>query len=55
MNLCYWSHSVRRQSDLNVVSSSSSSSRFFSKTGDKDMNGPVLRESEMLVLGEMPC
>ena len=30
-------------------------SRFFSKTGDKDMNGPVLRESEMLVLGEMPC
>ena len=33
----------------------SMTSRFFSMTGDKDMNGPVLRESEMLVLGEMPC
>ena len=30
-------------------------SRFFSKTGDTDMIGPVMRESEMLVLGELPC
>ena len=36
-------------------SSSSSISRFFSKTGDSDMNGPVMRESEVLVLVELPC
>ena len=36
-------------------SASQMTGRFFSKTGDTDMNGPVMRESEMLVLGELPC
>ena len=30
-------------------------SRFFSKIADTDMNGPAMRESEVLVLGELPC
>ena len=34
---------------------SSSSSRFFSKIADTDMNGPAMRESEVLVLRELPC
>ena len=45
----------KQESHSSSSSSSSSSSRFFSKTGDTDMNGPVMRESEMLVLGELPC
>ena len=28
---------------------------FFSKIADTDMNGPAMRESEVLVLGELPC
>ena len=36
-------------------SASQMTSRFFSKIADTDMNGPAMRESEVLVLGELPC
>ena len=41
--------------DLFIIFTFLPTSRFFSKTGDTDMNGPVMREPEMLVLGELPC
>ena len=55
---CPPSSSLACCSSSPCISSSSPSpppSRFFSKTGDTDMNGPVMRESEVLVLGELPC
>ena len=36
-------------------SASQLTSRFLSKIADTDMNGPAMRESEVLVLGELPC